>query len=136
MQIKFEIPFRLPSLNEYISKLNYDRYVGARFKRNTEDKILWVLKNVHQKVTGPITAKFIWYEQEKRRDKDNVCSAKKYIFDALQTSGILPNDNNKYIKDITDEFVYRQGNKVVVILTADETFRTQNMKKLEVNPNE
>lgn len=133
MQIKFEIPFRLPSLNDLIHATNRNRFVGARLKKNTENDILWVLKNVHQKVDEPITAKFIWYEQTKKRDKDNVCSAKKYIFDALQTSGILPNDNNKYIMDISDEFVYKQGDKVIVIL---ETFYTENLKKLEVIPNE
>ena len=54
------------------------------------------------------------YEQTKRRDKDNVAFAKKFILDALQKSGVLKNDNNKYILGFQDEFVYRQGDKVVV----------------------
>ena len=112
--IKFTIPFRLPSLNEYIDKINHNRYAGNKFKQNIENDILWVLKRVKEKVAGPVNVKITWYEQTKRRDKDNVMSAKKFIFDALQKSGILPNDNNKYINSITEEIVYRQGDKVEV----------------------
>ncbi len=112
--IKFTIPFRLPSLNEYIDKLKHNKYIGNKFKQDTDDSIIWVLTSVKEKVTGPINIKFTWYEQTKRRDKDNVMSAKKFILDALQKSGILPNDNNKFINSITEEIVYRQGDKVVV----------------------
>ena len=49
-----------------------------------------------------------------KRDKDNVAFAKKYILDALQKSGILPNDNNKYIAGFIDTFVYEKCDKVVV----------------------
>lgn len=112
--IKFTIPFRLPSLNDYIAKINHNRHVGNKFKKDTENDLIWVLKSVKEKVTNPVNVKFIWYEQEKRRDKDNVMSAKKFIFDALQKSGILPNDNNKYINSITEEIIYKQGDKVVV----------------------
>lgn len=112
--IKFTIPFRLPSLNDYIAKINRNKYAGNKFKQSIEEDILWILKSVKEKVTGPINIKFTWYEQTKRRDKDNVMSAKKFILDSLQKSGILPNDNNKYINSITEEIIYRQGDKVVV----------------------
>lgn len=131
MQIKFEIPFRLPSLNDYIKECRNNKYGAATYKKQIENNILWVLKNVKQKVHEPITVNFIWYEGNYKRDKDNVCSAKKYILDALQKSSILPNDNNRYILGFTDSFVYNQGNKVIVIL---ETFYTENLKKLEVIP--
>ncbi len=112
--IKFTVPFRLPSLNDYIAKINRNRHAGNKFKQSIEEDILWILKSVKEKVTGPIDIKFTWYEQTKRRDKDNVMSAKKFILDALQKSGILPNDNNKYVNSITEEIIYRQGDKVVV----------------------
>ena len=111
--IRIEIPFRLPGLNDYIAKINHNKYAGNKFKQDIEDSILWVLKSTKQKVEKPVKVKFIWYEQTKRRDKDNVCSAKKYILDALQKAKILPNDNNKYIAEIQDEFVYKQGDKII-----------------------
>lgn len=112
--IKFTIPFRLPSLNDYIEKINHNKYAGNKFKQDTENDIIWILKSVKGRVTSPVNVKFTWYEQTKRRDKDNVMSAKKFIFDALQKAGILPNDNNKYINKITEEIIYKQGDKVEV----------------------
>lgn len=115
--IRIEIPFRLPSLNDYIAKINRNKYAGNKFKQDIEDSILWVLKSTKRKVEKPVKVKFIWYEQTKRRDKDNVCSAKKYLFDALQKAKILPNDNNKYIAEIQDEFIYKQGDKIIIEIT-------------------
>lgn len=118
--ITITIPFRLPSLNEYINKLKHDKYIGNRFKQEIDDSIIWVLKSTKQKIDKPVKVKFIWYEQTKRRDKDNVASAKKYIFDALQKAQILPNDNNKYIAGIEDDFIYKQGNKVIIEIWEEE----------------
>ena len=36
---------------------------------------------------SPIMVKFRWYEPNKQRDLDNICFAKKFIFDALVKSG-------------------------------------------------
>lgn len=112
--IKFEIPFRLPGLNEYVNVCRNNKYGAGKFKKDIEDKILWILKNVKQKVDAPIFIKFVWYEQTLKRDKDNVAFAKKFILDALQKAGILPNDNNKYVQGFSDFFVYGQGDKVLI----------------------
>ena len=112
--IRFEIPFRLPSLNDYIYDCRGNKYGAANGKRDIENKILWILKNVRQKVNKPVVIKFVWYEKTMKRDKDNVAFAKKYILDALQKSGILPNDNNKYIAGFIDTFVYEKCDNVVV----------------------
>lgn len=112
--IKFEIPFRLPSLNEYVNICRTNRYGAGKHKRDIENHILWYLKNVKKKVDSPVFIKFVWYEKSRRRDKDNVAFAKKYILDALQKSGILPNDNNKYITGFSDFFIYGKTDKVIV----------------------
>jgi len=107
----------LPSLNEYIGKINRNRFGGNVFKQHIEDNIMWCLKKVKHKVTSPSLISFTWYEQTYKRDKDNVASAKKYILDAMQKADILPNDNNKFIAGFQDHFVYKQGNKVVIEIT-------------------
>ena len=60
------------------------------------------------------TVRFVWYESTKRRDKDNVCFAKKFILDALQRARITKGDDNRYLLGFSDEFVYGQGQGVVV----------------------
>ena len=112
--MRIEIPFRLPSLNEYVRECRANKYSGGRHKENIENQILWYLKSVKQKINKPVFVKFIWYEKNYKRDKDNVAFAKKYILDALQKSGILPNDNNKFITGFADFFVYGEGEKVIV----------------------
>lgn len=116
--ISFEIPFRLPSLNEYVDTCRTNRYQGARGKKDTEHAIMWVLPKC--KIDCQVLFEFIWYEQKKNRDKDNVAFAKKYILDAMQKSGMLPNDNNKYVMGFQDSFVYGEGDKVKVIVKMGE----------------
>ncbi|MEG0486126.1 MAG: hypothetical protein RR576_11840, partial [Oscillospiraceae bacterium] len=110
----FTIPFRLPGLNEYTKACRGNKYAGAKFKSDIEDSILWLLKAQRWKITKPIHITFIWHEATRRRDKDNVAFAKKFILDALQKSGKLPNDNNDYIDSFADDFVYGKGDSVVV----------------------
>ena len=111
----FEIPFRLPSLNEYIDKCRNNRYGGAKHKKDIEREILRVLPKCQ--IDCPVKLKFVWHEQTRRRDPDNVCGGgRKYILDSMQKSGMIPNDNTRYILGFEDEFVYGQGDKVKVMV--------------------
>lgn len=114
----FEIPFRLPSLNEYVDECRTNRYGGAKHKKDIEREILRVLPKC--KIDCQVWFDFVWYEQTKRRDKDNVAFAKKYILDAIQRSGMIPNDNNQFVLGFSDRFVYGEGDKVKVIVRMGE----------------
>lgn len=114
--ISIKIPFRLPSLNEYIDKCRGNRYGGANFKKSVERDIMIILNTQHFLITSPVHVTFIWHEPNSRRDKDNVAFAKKFILDALQKSGRLKNDNNNYIAGFTDRFVYDRSEGVEVII--------------------
>ena len=70
--ISFKIPFRLPSLNEYIDKCRGNRYGGASFKKGIENDIMLILGIRHFLIAAPVNVTFIWHEPNKRRDKDNV----------------------------------------------------------------
>ena len=41
----------------------------------------------------------------RRRDADNIASAKKYILDAMQHMNVIPNDNRKIVTGFTDEII-------------------------------
>lgn len=115
--MRIEIPFRLPGLNEYVSGNRRNKYAGNAMKQGLERDIsLFIRASGAKPVQGPVTLHFTWYEPTRRRDKDNVAFAKKFILDALQKCGVLPNDNNRYLLGFTDTFVYRKGQKVVVEL--------------------
>lgn len=108
---------RLPSLNEYISVLNKDRYYANTFKQAVESDLLWSIKNSRMKPTDkPCVAHITFHEENKRRDIDNIYSANKYILDALRKAGIIKNDSQKYITDVRDSFVYDKENFVEIVL--------------------
>ena len=103
--MKIEIKTRLPGLNDYISAINHNRYAGNKLKRDTEAEIMSFLYGVQPVEKYPLHIEFVWYERTKRRDLDNVASAKKFILDALQKAKIIKGDGQKYVGYIRDRFL-------------------------------
>ena len=118
----FWINAKLPGLNEYINACRSNAYKGAVLKKDTEQLIAWQV--IKMKPLGePCYFVFTWYEETKRRDKDNVSTARKFIFDALQKAGKLKNDNNRYIIGFEDRFIYGKEQGVeIMIQTESELF--------------
>lgn len=106
----FYIGERLPSLNDYILACRSDKYKGAQFKSDVENRIMFWITKAKQAGTlrvpaFPIGVVFEWHEKTRRRDADNIAGAKKFILDAMQRAGILPNDSRKYVDNFTDLIV-------------------------------
>jgi Holliday junction resolvase RusA-like endonuclease len=57
------------------------------------------------KPTGAVVVRFEYHERTKKRDADNIASAKKFILDALVKNGILADDSRKYVKGFCDVIV-------------------------------
>lgn len=133
MKYKFEIPERLPSLNEYINKINRNRYAGNKFKKDIQSKIGWYIKKDlgNLKIELPVIIHITWVEQNKRRDVDNVYSAVKYIQDSLVEMRVLQNDNKKHVVNVLNEIRYSNKSKVIVELEEinnDKGTRRSNKK--------
>ncbi len=111
--MKFEIPLKLPSLNDYIRVCRSNKYQAAKFKRDVEADIGVFLTRM-PKWTKPIKIHFHWVECNKRRDLDNIAFAKKFILDALVKFGKLQDDNRKCVAAFTDSFGYGKHAKVVL----------------------
>ena len=127
----FKIPFKLPSLNDYINACRRNKYAGASFKKKTEEPIVWILNTKRFVIDKPVRVTFVWHEPNKRRDKDNVAFAKKFILDALQKAGKLKNDNNQYIAGFNDDFVYGDEGVEVLINETNTNGRTNNRSSKE-----
>ena len=123
MRHTLSIPGTLPNLNQYITQLNINKFRGSKLKRDTESYIAAHIKHQLKGVrcVGPVTVEFNWYEPDKKRDIDNVAFAKKFIFDALVTCGVLANDGWACVSGFSDSFaVDRDNPRVEVVLHEQE----------------
>lgn len=112
------IPGRLDGLNEY-TKANRTHYSkGADMKQQNQELVMWhILSQLRGvKFTKPVFMLFTFYEQDKRRDRDNVSSfARKVIQDALVKVGTLKDDGWDYVTGYLDQFhVDRKNPRIVV----------------------
>lgn len=123
MKYVLTIDRQLPSLNEYIHKLNSHYQIGAKFKREVENDIIgyiWLAKAKGElrKITEyPVELNIEWHEKDKKRDVDNIKSATKFILDAMQSAGIIENDGRKFISQIHDTIVNDKKTFVVIEIT-------------------
>lgn len=93
----FVIDTRLPGLNELIAANRQGYHAGARLKRDAQTTIMWAITAAKLRpVTLPCIVHMTFEESTRRRDTDNVESAKKFILDALVNTGILQGDGPRH----------------------------------------
>ena len=108
---------KLTNLNDYTTACRTNKYVGASMKKKNEkiisSYIEQQLKGVNFK--NKVKLSFRWYEQNKRRDLDNIAMAKKFILDALVSNNIIASDGWRGVVGFTDEFfIDKAGYRVEV----------------------
>lgn len=105
MRQSFTIPGRLNGLNDYTGACRANANAGGRMKRDNQAKVVEAIKAARlRRAHGRVNVRIHWVEPNMRRDKDNVCFAKKFILDGLVDAGILENDNWTYIGDFSERF--------------------------------
>ena len=120
---KLTIPGLLPGLNEYIdAERSYKgKYKAASMKRRTQ------LRGV--RFTRPVVIRYLWVEPSRRRDKDNIAFAKKFIQDALVEAGVLRNDGWSEIEGFSDDFALDPKNPRVEVTIEEYEGGKQNGSK-------
>ena len=118
----FMIPLKLPSLNEVIGDSRANRYRAGQNKRDIEAVIgaainQAVRKKTLSKVREPVDILIDFYEATKRRDVDNIHGGgTKVIMDALVKKGILPDDGQKWVKQIYHRVLHGKSDCAVVYI--------------------
>ncbi len=121
MIYKAVIPDRLPSLNEYTAACRGCKFTGAKLKKQTEILCMYGLKRLPKNQFKRISISFLWVEKNRRRDKDNICFAKKYILDAMQKMEILENDGWEQIACFSDAFAIDKARPRVEVSIVEVT---------------
>lgn len=111
----FTIPKELPGLNQVIrdAKTHWSNY--AEIKKSHTIYVMGLAKRNLTPIDYPISITFIWYCKDKRRDPDNIASAKKFIIDGLVEASIIPNDGWTQVVRFQDEFIVDKFNPRVVV---------------------
>ena len=101
----FVIPGQLPDLNRIVaaSKRHWGGYAQEK-RRHTRRVALLARAAGLKPITRPVTIKFTWICKDRRKDKDNVRVAAKYILDGPVEAGILADDGWGQIEGFTDQF--------------------------------
>lgn len=115
MEYICEIPLKLPSLNDYVAACRSNAYSGSKMKKQVQNDISLFIRKLPI-FTTPVTLRFYWIEENKKRDLDNVAFGKKFILDALVNAGKLPDDSAKWVKGFRDDFGYADKAKVIVVI--------------------
>ena len=115
---KLTIKGQLPGLNEYIDACRRHPKAGARMKRDAEETVIWSAKASRlRKIKTPVVCHYVWYEPNKRRDKDNISAfGRKVIQDALVTAKYLTGDGWAQIAGFTDDFFIDQKNPHIEVI--------------------
>lgn len=113
MTYRLIIDGRLPGLNDYQLACRSHYQKGGKMKKQqvavVSMYILQQLKDVH--IDKKVEINYKWYEQNKKRDLDNVSSfGRKCIQDALVETGVLKNDGWKNIIGFSDKFYIDKEN--------------------------
>lgn len=113
-------PYKFPSLNDYIAKERIHRQVAAKMKKEWTDLVTIEVKKRRLKpFNSSVAITFEWYEENAKRDPDNIIFAKKFLLDGIVKSGLLPNDSQKWILAF-DESWYINPKKPGVKVTINE----------------
>ena len=100
------LPGDLPGLNRVIGANRANKHAGARLKHKTDEALIAELHALQcaKLPNTPLLWTFIWQCSNKRRDPDNIASAAKFVFDALQKAGVLDNDGWGQVAEIHHYF--------------------------------
>lgn len=106
MVYKLVIEGRLPTLNEYTKAERSHKLSGARVKREAQELVCWYIRAQlgSQTASKPVHMDYLWVEKDRRRDRDNVAFARKFIQDALVQMHFLADDGWDEITGWSDSF--------------------------------
>lgn len=103
--MKFTIPGRLAGMNDIIASSRTHWAAGGKLKKQQTD--ICALALLVQRIPAikePIALEIYWFEQNRKRDIDNVSAGIKFILDGMVQRGTIPNDTRRWVGSITHFF--------------------------------
>lgn len=102
----FFIPIREKiTHNQYINLERSNRYAASSTKKRHHAALCteMMLQRIQPLEMGQYHIHTVWAIHNKRTDLDNTAWAKKFLFDAMVSSSILPTDSLKCVASLSDD---------------------------------
>lgn len=106
----------MPGLNDFLAAVNKHRLNGNKMKQEQTERVAWVAKSQLPVFTKQINLTFVYREKNKKRDKDNIAFAKKFILDGLVMAGRVPNDTWAWIGDWSEAFIVDAADPGITVI--------------------
>ena len=107
-------------LNKYINYERMNKFIASSIKKNETERVYWeCISQGLKKQTKKIFIVFKWYLANKKKDKDNIAFAKKFILDGLVMAKVLKNDGFDSIEGFLDLFYLSPDNPRVEVELLD-----------------
>lgn len=116
MKYTFTIYAKMPSMNEYNRAQRGNKFDGAAIKRQWQNVAILSMRNPKPTFKRPVFINYCFYEDNKRRDHDNVSSfAHKVIQDGLVSAGVIKDDGWDYVVGYMDTFYLDRKNPRITV---------------------
>jgi Holliday junction resolvase RusA-like endonuclease len=113
--MRFVIPGKLASMNQFISANRTSVHVGNKLKQDSQANVMHYIPKWKQ-IEKPVIMEYRFFEPDRRRDLDNISSfALKVIQDGLVAKGILANDGWDNIQGFSVQFFVDKKNPRIEI---------------------
>lgn len=119
MTFTFIIEGRLESLNQTLKIPKY-RFAQSFRRQQMKRRVMqWIQYVGVPKFDKPVRIHFVWIEQDRRRDRDNIRAGAKIILDALVKLDRIRNDSQKWLLEITDSYDVDKHNPRIQVTISD-----------------
>ena len=107
---------KFPSLNKYVDACRRNHFAGNKMIHDAEKKIIKALEG-QKPLKTPIQINYLFCEENRRRDHDNVSSFFHKVFqDSLTKAGLIPNDGWNEISGYKDDFTVDKDNPRIEVM--------------------
>ena len=116
---QYTVAGKLAYLNDHDGANRANKFMGAKLKEKMTLLVSHQLEG-QEPVTAPCIISFEWLYASKH-DFDNIRFAAKYVLDGMQKAGVLPNDNQSWVKGFGGDHFTKvlPGDEGVIIIVEE-----------------
>lgn len=117
-ELWINIPFVLPTFNEYIEAERTNRYVASSLKKKATQAVKFACRESINIINpeGKYDLFVYWTVPNNKTDSDNYYAGIKFILDGIVAAGVLKGDGRKFVNNIFHSIHTKKGEYKIDVL--------------------